>query len=131
MTAGSASIKDVLRVSGRGLAEDLLNPSLSVKEIASEFVSMLVELAEGSGTLCSYWSFLVRASLAFTTVLGLARESAKRELAEKAAEIMEIGFEVVEELGRDRYSCRALERGLKAIEEILKSVDALLGVAAG
>lgn len=132
MTMGNTSVKHVLRaLRSKDLAKDLLDSSLSVREAVDEIVSALVELADRSGTLCSSWDFIVRVSLAFTTVLGIARETGRRELAEKAAEIMKVGFEVVEELGKDRYSCRALERGIEAIEEILRSVDALLDEAAG
>lgn len=116
----------VLKQSTKELAEYLMNTCLSVKEIASEFVPMLAELAEESDTLCVYWGFLTRVSLAFITVLGLARESGRMEIAEKAAEIMKVGFKVVDELKMDRYSCRAIEKGLESIIEILRSVDAMI-----
>lgn len=130
MTAGIILIGHITRTPSRELAKDLLDPSLSVRQIADEYVSMLIDMAEESGTLCYFGAFLNQVSLAFTIVLGLARESGKEELAEKAVDIMKIGLKVVEELRKNKYSCEAIERGLKDIENVLQNVDELLGLVA-
>lgn len=127
MTAGSFAARYMCRKPGKDLVDYLLDPSLSVSDAVSEFVSVLAELAEKTNTLCAYRRFLIEVSVAFAIVLGLTRETKRRELAEKAVEIMEVGFQVFEELERDKYSCRAIEHGLETITRILEIVDELLG----
>lgn len=114
-------------------ARALLSIDLPVRYSTDELTSILVELVHGTETLCRTREFISKLSLAFAITLGLARESrddVKLKLLEKTIEIMNVGFRVVEMLRSNKLSCVAIEDGAKALEEILDSVDKLIGIDA-
>ncbi|ADM28470.1 hypothetical protein Igag_1673 [Ignisphaera aggregans DSM 17230] len=102
--------------------------SLSIKDIVDEFISILIELAESSGTLCRFGNFIADISLILNMILGIAKENEKLRniLIEKAIKIIEIGFLVIDELRKDRLSCKAIDEGTNTISKILKEVDEIL-----
>jgi len=102
--------------------------NLPVRDIVDEFTSLLTELAGGTGTLCKLREFMVSASVTLNMILSEAKENtALRDiLVEKAVNVMEVCFSVINELGKDRLSCKVVEEGIIEIRKILKEVDELL-----
>lgn len=132
MTMNDILTKCILRKSHENLVDEILNSSRITKLDTSEFSSILLELlAEEGDTLCTYRRFVVEVSLALTIMLSLVRETSRKDLAEKTIEIIKLGFETIEELKKNKYSCKPIEQGLRLLEEILKNVDELLRLNTG
>ena len=108
----------------------LLDKGIDVVTIVNESLDVFKEAVVEADTRCRVWDLIIHAGVSMNTVLTLYEkvgdEAVRNKLVEGATQIIATLINVLNNLKKDRYSCKAVDEGIKSIDEIVASIDRVI-----
>ena len=108
----------------------LLSKSADIVAIVDESLDVFREAVAEIGTRCRVWDLIIDAGVSMNAMLTLYEkagdEAIRNKLIEGVIQIIATLINVVNNLKRNRYSCEAIDEGLKRIDEIIASIDSVM-----
>ena len=108
----------------------LLDKGIDIVAMVNESLDVFKDAVVETDTRCRVWDLIIRAGVSMNTLLTLYErvedEAIRSKLVEGAAQIIATLINVLNNLKRDRYSCKAVDEGLKSIDEIIASIDRVI-----
>jgi hypothetical protein len=108
----------------------LLNKGVDIVTIVNESLDVFREAVADTDTRCRVWDLIIHAGVSMNIMLTLYEkaedEAIRNKLVEGATQIIATLINVLNSLKRNRYSCEAIDEGLKRIDEIIASIDRVI-----
>jgi hypothetical protein len=108
----------------------LLDKGVDIVTIVNESLDVFKEAVADTDTRCRVWDLVIHAGVSMNMMLTLYEkigdEAIRNKLIEGATQIIVTLINVLNSLKRNRYSCEAIDEGLKKIDEIVVSIDRVI-----
>ena len=108
----------------------LLDKGIDIVTMVNESLDVFKEAVVETDTRCRVWDLIIHAGVSMNIVLTLYEkigdEAIRNKLVEGATQIIATLISVLNNLKKDRYSCEAVDEGLKNIDEIITSIDRVI-----
>jgi hypothetical protein len=108
----------------------LLDKGIDIVTMVNESLDVFKEAVVETDTRCRVWDLIIHAGVSMNIVLTLYEkvgdEAIRNKLVEGATQIIATLINVLNNLKKDRYSCEAVDEGLKKIDEIITSIDRVI-----